>query len=161
MNGLLALALLAAWPTDVMAGINAEREAVGVAPLEYDPLLEVSAQRWCDALKSSGWFDHQGYVNDRGYLINPDTGRQISRVWLPSSQGVTNSYYRAQWLGITVRTSENGGLFKSTDPAVVVEGWRRSDGHYRNMVNPAWRRMGVARAGWGKGRSSVFAEFSE
>jgi uncharacterized protein YkwD len=161
MTALLALAILAAWPTDVMNAINAERAAASVAPLEYDPLLEVSAQRWCDALKASGWFDHQGYVNSRGYLINPATGKQISRVWLPSSQGVTHYHYRAQWLGITVNTSENGGLFKDTDAAVVVEGWRRSDGHYRNMTNPAWRRMGVARNGWGKGKSSVFAEFSE
>lgn len=177
MNTLLTLALLATWPADVTALINAEREAANIAelaatgtivqvrePLEYDELLEASAQRWCDALKASGWFDHQGWVNSRGYLINPDTGKQISRVWLPNSGGenpVTHFYYRAQWLGITVNTSENGALLSRTDPAVVVEGWRRSHGHYRNMTNPAWRRMGVARNGWGKGKSSVFAEFSE
>jgi hypothetical protein len=42
----------------ILAAQNAEREALGVAPLHWDPALAASAQRWADHLAQTGRFEH-------------------------------------------------------------------------------------------------------
>lgn len=142
-------------------------------PLVYHAGLEKSAQWWCDALKGSGWFDHTGYVNSAGYLINPNTNKRISRVWLPSYNmpGMTfwpdrNWYLQIPTVG---QSSENGLLSKSTNPIHIVNAYiqsgyhpdpRQARKHYMNVVNPYWTHIGSAKNGWGGGKSSVFTEFA-
>jgi hypothetical protein len=180
----LALVLLAAWPADVLDLVNREREQANLRelsiygdirqvrlPLEYDPVLEASAQWWCDALKGSGHFAHSGTLNDAGFLVNAD-GRQSSNVGLPAYPGTNHTDWnpRNWFLGLDVNGSENGAQLKRASAVNIFEGWRRSGwsinpldarGHYFNLVLPQWKRFGVARQVWGKGDSSVFAEFSQ
>jgi hypothetical protein len=50
------------WPVTfeqrILAAHNQERLALGLAPLNWDPALSQSAQRWADYLASSGRFEH-------------------------------------------------------------------------------------------------------
>ena len=188
---LLSLTLLTAspWEAEVVRLTNIERAEANDRewmiygsyehgerqPLEIDPLLTDSAQWWCNALKGTGIFEHQWYINDSprngrpgGYLINPKTGRVLSRVWLPG-QGVTNFADRAWYLGVEV-SHENGALSKSltSETAVtlwMLHGWhedpRQVSSHCWNMLNPHWVRTGVGHGPWGAGRSVAFMEFGE
>ncbi len=178
------------WERAVVARINVVRADADVAeetkyqavlaprlPLTVHPTLTESAQWWCDALKSAKLGAvHAWYVNADGYLIqSPEKPKILSRVWLPSYDGYTTGYAdRAFYLGLfptyyecQVGSSENGGEFGSTDPAVIVAGWKQSGWnedprkalhHYANLINPRWTHVGAA---WGGGQKLVFAEFAE
>lgn len=189
MNALILWAVLATsqtWEVQNLQLINEERAAANARefaiygeilqvrqPLQYDTRLEDSAQWWCDALKGSGHFDHFGWLNAKGHLIDA-SGRQISRVWLPTYQPDRLHFwvFRNQYLGIeahsTLNSSENGTLLRRASPSNVVgafvrSGWavdpRAASHHYRNVVDPRWTHMGVAKQTWGGGKTSVFCEF--
>lgn len=60
------------------------------------------------------------------------------------------------------RIAENalGPASRSSPPSEHFNGWMNSDGHRRNILNPAFTHMGVALAGSGNGvyATQVFAE---
>jgi hypothetical protein len=175
------------WQDDIITLINEERANADERelaiygelangprlPLVYHAGLEDSAQWWCDALKGSGWFDHTGYVNAEGYLINPKNNRRISRVWLPSYNmpGMTFWPDRNRFLELKTvgKTSENGLLSKSTTPEFIVDSYvgsgynndpRKASKHYMNVIDAYWTHVGSAKNSWGGGKNSTFTEFA-
>lgn len=178
----------AAWQDDTLTLINmaradADRRELAIygsilaprRPLAYSLTLEESGQWWCNALRGSGWFDHFGWLNAAGYLVDQN-GRQISRVWLPAmslTDRMTFWWVRNLHLGLDVSTqecSENGVLLKRVTAENVVNAWHHGynadprkviGSHYWNLIHPAWTHFGVGSNNWGSGKRAVFGEFMQ
>lgn len=103
----------------VLAAVNAERRAAGLAPLRTEARLHVVAAGHAEDMARRGFFDH----------LSPEGATPMDRV----RQGGYAPH----------RVAENlaKGLF---DPAEVVRRWMLSPGHRRNILDPAVREVGIA-----------------
>jgi hypothetical protein len=93
-----------------VAGVNAARARVGVAPLKLDGQLTSLARGWAEQMAAAGKISHAS----------------------PISAGVT-----APWL----KLGENVGTGPAVDP--VMQALINSPGHYANIVDPEFTRIGV------------------
>ena len=138
---LSALALTIAMPASLLAApvdsdaarrkINAIRKKHGLAELETSQLLKVAAQDQADRMAKKGKVSHHA--------------------------GWGKSFYtRMSKLGLRVRAAENiGAGYGSLDR--VIEGWMQSAEHRKNMLDPAFRHFGIARAL--PGRKSPYGDY--
>jgi uncharacterized protein YkwD len=103
----------------VLAAVNAERRAAGLAPLRTEARLHVVAAGHAEDMARRGFFDH----------LSPEGVTPMERV----RQGGYAPH----------RVAENlaKGLF---EPAEVVRRWMLSPGHRRNILDPAVREVGIA-----------------
>ena len=95
---------------------NAERQARGVAPVEWNESLAEVAREWSAEMAQRATLEHQ----DVRALLEGDR--------LPGFRSI----------------GEN--IFRSTGPVpagLVHVGWMRSDSHRPNILNPGWDRLGV------------------
>lgn len=102
--------------------INQERNLRGLSRLRLDGHLTKSARWHSQDMRDRRFFDH----------VNPDG-------YSPLERSVLAGLRRAR------RVSENLGIsYGMGDPvSSVVEGWLRSPGHRRNMLDPKARYTGV------------------
>lgn len=106
----------------VIAGINAEREAAGVAAVTYDVTLTDMAQ-----VRASENAANDYFVIENGKHKRPD-GRKASSIC--EDYGQRGSF------------GEVMGRYQET-PDEIVTGWHNSATHYACMTNTKYSRVGV------------------
>jgi uncharacterized protein YkwD len=106
------------WRKQMLARINAVRAAAGVAPLEPCPALRRSAQEYAMLMSTRDHFGHVG----------PDGSQPQERM------------RRQGYLWNAVGENIAAGQRSVAD---VAAAWERSAGHYANLVNPAYRHVGL------------------
>lgn len=122
---LLALALAVAGPAlaspadTVLATVNAARAKAGCAPLRMNPRLVAAANSHARAMAEQNFFGHAG----------KDGSRFSSRI---KRQGYS---YRAAAENIAAGQKSAGQ---------VVQGWLKSSGHRRNILNCQMKDTGIA-----------------
>jgi uncharacterized protein YkwD len=104
----------------LLAGVNAERGAAGLAPLAPDRRLACAAQAHARDLAGGARFGHTG-------SDGADLAARLGRV------------------GYAYRTAAENLAAAGADAAEVVELWRDSPGHARNMLSRNARDAGAAR----------------
>jgi uncharacterized protein YkwD len=105
----------------IVEGINAARKKKGLSPLKVEARLARAAQQHSDAMAKEDFFDHRD-KRGRG----------------PADRVDATGY---QWRGVAENIALNSGY---ADPAPqAVEGWLRSTGHYKNLMNPDYTETGV------------------
>lgn len=113
-----AAAVMPGWRKTMMARINAVRAAAGVAPLQPCPALRRSAQEYATLMSTR---DHYGHVGPDGSQPQERMRRQ-GYVWSAIAENIA-----AGQRGIDE----------------VMAAWEGSPGHYANLVNPAYRHVGL------------------
>jgi|GEM_PF-3119922 uncharacterized protein YkwD len=112
----------AGWQEQMLAKVNAERAAAGVAPLSWCPTLSVAAQRHTDDMLATSTLTHTG----------------------SDGSGLKERAERAGYLGWN-RLGENVA-YGYPDVDAVMAGWMGSSGHKANLLNPAFTHLGAAQA---------------
>ncbi|MGV9254472.1 sigma-70 family RNA polymerase sigma factor [Streptomyces sp. NPDC003697] len=102
----------------VVALVNQERAAAGCGPLTQDSQLDAAAQGHSDDMAARDFFDH----------TNPDGADPGGRI--------TAAGYRWSTYG------ENIALGQQT-PESVMDSWMHSPGHRANILNCAFKNIGV------------------
>jgi uncharacterized protein YkwD len=105
--------------------INALRVSYGLRPLKFSPALFESADTHCEQMLAGGYFGHRS-----------STGASFA-------SRAESFYPVAQATHFAV--GEN--LFWASGPATssqMIAEWMQSPGHRRNLLNPAWRQIGLA-----------------
>lgn len=119
------------FPTRILATHNAERAALGLAPLVWDDRLGVQAAQYAFKLATSRRFAHS-VPSSRG-----PTGENL---WMGTRRAFSIEKMVANW-------SSERRLFKpGIFPAISRTGSWHEVGHYTQMVWPATRRVGCALA---------------
>lgn len=99
---------------------NAERQAVGLPPLAYNSFLKTSAQFHSQSMGDDGFVAH----------VNPNTGstfdQRIVSAGYPNMSAAGENIYAG-----------------SSDPAIAVDRWMNSPDHRDNILNTAFREIGV------------------
>ena len=108
--------------TQVIAGINAERAAAGVAAVTYDATLTDMSQ-----VRASENAANDYFVIENGKHKRPD-GRNAS--------SICSDFGQAGYFG------EVMGRYQ-TRPAEIVTGWHNSATHYACMTSTKYSRVGV------------------
>jgi uncharacterized protein YkwD len=120
------------WRREILRRVNAFRSGYGLELLRIDSRLSAAAQNHVDDMASRDYFDH----------VSPEGGTHGERA--------SRAGYR--WRIVL----ENLAAGQPT-PAEAVEGWKRSLGHRRAMLNPAIREMGIGYAYLPQDRGQVKA----
>ncbi|WP_406099575.1 sigma-70 family RNA polymerase sigma factor [Streptomyces sp. NBC_01013] len=102
----------------VVALANKERGAAGCGPLKEDPQLTDAAQRHSDDMSARDFFEH----------TNPDGA--------DPGQRVTDAGYRWSTYGENIARGQQ-------TPAAVMESWMNSPGHRANILNCAFKDVGI------------------
>lgn len=113
---------LAGDPEDVLALVNEERIKAGAQPLTLCPTLNTAAQNHSDDMAARGYFDH----------FSPEGTAPWDRITAAGYTGWTT-------------VGENIALGQET-PQEVFTSWWNSPGHHDNMMNPAFKNMGLGTA---------------
>ena len=108
----------AAWQSDMLGRINALRSSVGAAPLALCAPITRAAQGYADAMAASRRFDHVGADGSQPW----DRMRAEGYRWSRASENIAKG---------------------QPDVAAVMAAWIASPGHYRNLVDPAVRHVGL------------------
>lgn len=92
------------------------------APVVWDLQLESAAQEHCRDMAAHNSMTHEGSDGS-----TPDTRMtRAGFAWNSCAENIANGY---------------------DTPQLVIEGWLKSPGHCKNLMNPSYRFMGVARTG--------------
>jgi len=123
-------ASLSAFESDILAGINAQRTAAGMAPLQLDPSLVMVARERSNDMAQNGYFAHVSPTGDTAFSL-------MDRYGIPYA-----------WAG------EN--LARNNYPddesvAVALRDWMASQGHRDNILGPHYQTVGVGAAVDGAG----------
>ncbi|MEV7403508.1 sigma-70 family RNA polymerase sigma factor [Streptomyces sp. NPDC091267] len=102
----------------VVALVNKEREAAGCGPLKEDAQLTDAAQRHSDDMSARDFFEH----------TNPDGADPGRRV--------TDAGYRWSTYGENIARGQQ-------TPESVMESWMNSPGHRANILNCAFKDIGI------------------
>ncbi len=107
-------------PLGILAIVNTERSALGLAPLQLNSTLRVIAEVKTADMIALQYFAHSA----------PD-GTDI---------GILASRYQYEYL----RVGENLAMGDFTSDADVMTGWMNSPGHRANILNPEYTEIGIA-----------------
>jgi uncharacterized protein YkwD len=117
--------------TDVVVRVNAVRASHGLRRLTVVSRLQQAADRHASSMGSSSYFKHELYTP--GY----------ASLWAPFS-----SWIRWYWPGPGYRSWSAGENLAWGAPSVsasqTVRRWMASPTHRANILNRAWRSIGVA-----------------
>lgn len=102
--------------------VNEKRQAAGLTPLRRDALLERAALSHAQDMAARGYFDH----------VSPEGLTPRGRLLAAGDCGLL--------------TGENLAKGQSSLGKVIGD-WMASDGHRKNMINPAFARGGLVQ--WG------------
>jgi uncharacterized protein YkwD len=122
-NVLPALSSIPAAQASTLCLLNNERASRGLAPLTDEATLESVATGYSQAMVQQRFFGH----------VSPSGGTLTDR--LASYVGSATSY----------ATGENLAWGEGTlgTPAAIVRGWMASPGHRDNILNDAYREIGI------------------
>jgi uncharacterized protein YkwD len=109
-------------PDKVACIVNQVRRRNGAAPIQISNTLQFVAQN---------------HANDQ----------RRRNVMTHSSANGASPGQRAQQAGFNFRNFGENVAFGQRSEEEVMRAWIRSPGHFRNIVNPAFREMGIGRSG--------------
>lgn len=121
LEAFLAPDILAAQQEKLVTLVNETRAEQGLTPLTAAPLLRTSAQLKADDMASNDYFDHNG----------PD-GRDFK--------------YFLRSAGYDYHLAGENLAMGFSDARAVVNAWIKSPLHYRNIVEPDFKEMGMSLA---------------
>jgi uncharacterized protein YkwD len=111
---------------EVLRLTNAAREKQGLTPLRLNEALTKAAQAHADDMAKKGYFSHEA----------PDG---------------TDMVVRIDRVGYRYRGIAENIAMGQRSPQQAVDGWLKSPGHRRNMLNASYRDLGVGISKDGKG----------
>lgn len=114
-------------PEEILRLTNAAREREGLPPLRLDAALNKAAQGHADDMAKRDYFDH----------ASPEGGTMVSRI---------------EKVGYRYRGIAENIAMGQTSAKQAVDGWLKSPGHRRNMLNRDYRDLGV---GFAKDRRGI------
>jgi len=120
-----AAASLGAVSTATLCLLNGERADHGLAPLAVDEKLGAAASAYARDLVAGSYFSH--------------TGRDGSDVL----DRVTAAGYLADAEGWRIGENLAWGTGALATPGAILRAWMNSPGHRDNILNPAYREIGV------------------
>ncbi|WP_433545871.1 sigma-70 family RNA polymerase sigma factor [Streptomyces sp. CA-294286] len=103
---------------EVIALVNSERAKAGCGPVKGNTLLRTAAQRHSEDMIARGYFDH----------TSPDGDGPGERV--------TAAGYKWSTYGENIAAGQK-------NPAAVMDTWMKSPGHRANILNCAFKELGV------------------
>ena len=118
------------WINEELTYVNQVRAEAGKAPLVLDEQMSIAACARCVEMIENKYFAH----------TRPD-GR--------SCFTILDEY------NISRTTSGENIAWGYSSPSAVVEGWKNSPGHYANMINERYTRIGIGVA-YGDGEGQGF-----
>ena len=130
--------ILSALRREMLTLLNAEREKVGVGPLEYSDLLEKAAQAYADDMLKNNYY-------------GGDTHRRIDGTNF--ADGISAAGYTIDNLAdcsnceISRAIAENIAKGQPS-PAIVMRDWMNSESHRRNILSPDLDEVGFGIAGY-------------
>lgn len=111
---------------------NRERIEVNIEELKINPLLELAAQMKADDMAERGYFSHNTPEGKTPWYWMDIVGYEYS--------------YAGENLAVNFKDSEE-----------IHTAWKKSRGHFLNIINPKYSEMGIATStGTYKGREAVF-----
>ncbi len=116
-----AAALAPGWRREMLARINSVRAAAGVRPLKPCPALRRAAQQYATVMSARDHYDHVG----------PDGSQPAERI--------LREGYRWRAVAENIAAGQRS-------VATVMGDWIASASHYANLVNPAYRHVGLGHA---------------
>ncbi|MFO0752798.1 MAG: CAP domain-containing protein [Thermodesulfovibrionales bacterium] len=127
--------------------VNSEREEHGLAPLQWDERLSATARRHGRDMAEHGYFSHGNRSGEdptaRGLR---DGYRCTKRKGAYRLEGLAeNLYQRTLYSSILYRNDVPTYTWTSLEEIArsAVQGWMRSSGHRRNILNPDHDREGI------------------
>ncbi len=127
LAALVGSLIVGAAPADMshamLEAVNAQREERGLRPLALDARLTRAATVQARDLERTGRLDHRGSDGST-----------------PGDRADRAGY---RWSNIAENLAES----RSTSPRAVVDQWMRSRDHRKNVLNAAYRDLGVAHEG--------------
>lgn len=103
---------------EMLATVNARREAIGAAPLVLDPRLNAAAQKHAEDMLTRSYYDHR----------NPEGLQPRDRV--------VEAGYRPFVVAENIARGH-------TTVEEAMDAWMQSRGHRGNLLNDSFREMGV------------------
>lgn len=116
---------LSALETDILTGINNERVAAGLAPLQVDSALVVVSRERSNDMMQQGYFGHVSPSGETAFSLLDRYG--IPYGWAGENLA-RNNYPEDECVG------------------VAVHDWMASEGHRENILNVHYTAMGVGAA---------------
>ncbi|MCC6345895.1 MAG: CAP domain-containing protein [Nitrospirales bacterium] len=127
--------------------VNSEREENGLAPLHWDERLSATARSHGRDMAVHGYFSHANRKGEdptaRGLR---DGYRCAKRKGAYRLEGLAeNLYQRTLYTSILYRNDVPSYTWSSLEEIAhsAVQGWMRSPGHRRNILNPDHDREGI------------------
>lgn len=118
-------ATLTAFEADILAGVNAQRQAAGLAPLQLDGRLVGVARERSNDMAVNNYFSHTSPTGDTAFTIMDRYG--ISYGW--AGENLARNNYP-----------------DSEAVAVALQDWMASQGHRENILSPHYSLIGVGAA---------------
>jgi uncharacterized protein YkwD len=122
--------LLLAFEADILTGINAQRTAAGLAPLQLDSNLVMVARERSNDMVQKGYFGHVSPTGDTAFSLMDRYG--IPYAW--AGENLARNNY-----------PDNESV------AVAVRDWMASQGHRDNILGVHYQTVGVGAAVDGAG----------
>ncbi len=102
--------------------VNTIRGQAGAAAVKRSSILDAAAKVHANDMAANNFFGHTG---SNGSTVGK-RAKKAGYKWCAVSENVGKGY---------------------ASQASAIEAWRKSQGHYRNMVNRKYREFGLARSG--------------
>src|SRR6185295_6489602 len=108
----------------LLAQLNHVRTSHGLVPLVLSKQLNQAAEEHSRDMVAKGYFAHESA--DGSSFWN-----RIKRVYRSGPEGYRSAGENLYWSSGT------------PDPAAGISAWMESPGHRANILNPAWREIGI------------------
>jgi hypothetical protein len=116
----------------LLAAHNAERAAIGVPPLQWNPQLAADARVWADELAATGRFEHSP--------DEPSQEPQGENLWAGTPRAFSPEAMVHLW--VSEKRDYRPGIF----PNISRSGDIEQVGHYTQLIWRASRQVGCATA---------------
>ncbi len=123
-------ASLSTFESDILGGVNAERVAAGLAPLQLDSALVMVARERSNDMVQKGYFGHTSPTGETAFSI-------MDRYGIPYG-----------WAGENLARNNYPD---SESVAVALRDWMASQGHRDNILGTHYATIGVGAAADGAG----------
>lgn len=116
-------------PTELLELVNAERQRIGVAPLEFDENVRMSAQLKSDDMIAKGYRQHN--IPGTNYTLTNEMYAWVSKSCSSSSENFYVGAYNSNPSSDLISTSRR-----------AFEGWMSSEPHRKAIQDPKYKKTG-------------------
>lgn len=113
-------------PQEILEMVNEERKRVGVAPLQYDENVRMSAQLKADDMVKRNYRQHE--IPGTNYTLTREMAYWVDKSCVSSGENI------AWWIGADNGTPSSSGAFVS---------WMSSESHRKAIQDPKYTKTGI------------------